>query len=112
MWYKNIAGGFFGLVTKHVCGRRKDRITTPQEHASIAASRGKNGGHICQLSACKTTSGVGKTGNYVSERCLTSNPTVMVERRYTGRKRLRNATKEIMNSTYTETGSRSTAETA
>jgi len=37
MWYKNIAGGFSGLVTKHACDRRTDRITTP-----IAASRGNN----------------------------------------------------------------------
>jgi len=29
MWYKNIAGRFFGLVTKHVCDGRTDRITTP-----------------------------------------------------------------------------------
>jgi len=33
MWYKNIAGRFFGLVTKHACDRRTDgqtanRITT------------------------------------------------------------------------------------
>jgi len=24
MWYKNIAGMFFGLVTKHTCDRRTD----------------------------------------------------------------------------------------
>ena len=38
MWYKNIAGRFFGLVTKHVCDGQtdgqtdgqKDRITTPK----------------------------------------------------------------------------------
>jgi len=42
MWYKNIAGRFFGLVTKHACvrrtgrqtdrqtDRRTDRITTPK----------------------------------------------------------------------------------
>ena len=35
MWYKNIAGRFFGLVTKHACDRRQtgggtDRITTPK----------------------------------------------------------------------------------
>ena len=34
MWYKNIAGRFFGLVTKHACDRQtdrqKDRITTPK----------------------------------------------------------------------------------
>jgi len=25
MWYKSIAGRFFGLVTKHACDRRTDR---------------------------------------------------------------------------------------
>ena len=34
MWYKNIAGRFFGLVTKNVCDRQTDRqtdrITTPK----------------------------------------------------------------------------------
>ena len=34
MWYKNIAGRFFGLVTKHACDRqadrRTDRNTTPK----------------------------------------------------------------------------------
>ena len=35
MRYKNIAGRFFGLVTKHACnrrtdGRQADRITTPK----------------------------------------------------------------------------------
>jgi len=38
MWYKNIAGRFFGLVTKDACDRRTDietdgqtdRITTPK----------------------------------------------------------------------------------
>jgi len=24
MWYKNITGRFFGLVTKHACDRRTD----------------------------------------------------------------------------------------
>jgi len=28
VWYKNIAGRFFALVTKHACDRRTDRITT------------------------------------------------------------------------------------
>ena len=44
MWYKNIAGRFFGLVTKHTCDRRTDgrtdrqtdRITTPKTALSIA----------------------------------------------------------------------------
>ena len=38
MWYKNIAGRFFGLLTKHACDRQTDggtdrqtdRITTPK----------------------------------------------------------------------------------
>jgi len=29
-WYKNIAGRFFVLVTKHACDRQTDRITTPK----------------------------------------------------------------------------------
>jgi len=56
VWYKNIAGRFFGLVTKHACDRQTDRQTDrrkdgrthghnydSQDRASIAASRGKNG---------------------------------------------------------------------
>ena len=27
MWHKNVASRFFGLVTKHACGRRTDRRT-------------------------------------------------------------------------------------
>jgi len=47
MWYKNIAGSFFGLVIKHACDRRTDGRTDgqnydTQDRASIAASRGKN----------------------------------------------------------------------
>ena len=47
MWHKNIAGRFFGLVTKHACDRRTDRRTDghnyySQDRASIVASRGKN----------------------------------------------------------------------
>ena len=43
---KNIAGRFFGLVSKHTCDRRADRRTDgqnydSQDRASIAASRGK-----------------------------------------------------------------------
>jgi len=31
MWYKNIAGRFFGLVTKHVCDRRTEfRLPRPR----------------------------------------------------------------------------------
>jgi len=40
--YKNIAGRFFGLVTKHACDRRTDRQNYgSQDCAGIAASRGK-----------------------------------------------------------------------
>jgi len=51
MWYKNIAGRFFGLVTQHACDRRTDGQTDretlgqnydSQDRASIAASRGNN----------------------------------------------------------------------
>jgi len=47
MWYKNIAGRFFGLVTKHACDRQTDGQTDrqnydSQDRASISASRGKN----------------------------------------------------------------------
>jgi len=51
MWYKNIAGRLFGLVTKHACDRRTDGQTDrrtdrqnydSEDRASIAASRGKN----------------------------------------------------------------------
>jgi len=47
MWYKNIAGKFFGLVTKHACDRRTDRRTDGQNYdshhpASIAALCGNN----------------------------------------------------------------------
>jgi len=44
MWYKNIAGRFFGLVTRHACDRRTDGRTElydSQDRASIATSRGK-----------------------------------------------------------------------
>jgi len=40
---KNIAGRFFGFVTKHACNRRTDgQNYDSQDRASIAASRGKN----------------------------------------------------------------------
>ena len=43
MWYKNISGRFFGLVTKHACDRQMDgQNYDSQDRASIAASRGKN----------------------------------------------------------------------
>ena len=42
MWYKNIAGRFFELVTKHACDRRTDGRTELrlQDRGGIAASRG------------------------------------------------------------------------
>jgi len=43
MWYKNIAGRFFGLVTKHACDGQTDRQNYDSEdRTSIAASRAKN----------------------------------------------------------------------
>jgi len=47
MWYKNIAGRFFELVTKHACDGQTDRRTDRQNYdskdrASTAASHGKN----------------------------------------------------------------------
>jgi len=46
IWYKNVAGRFFGLVTKHACDRQTDRrtdgqtdrITTPK--TALAQLRG------------------------------------------------------------------------
>jgi len=41
MWCKNVAGRFFGLVTKHACDRRTDGQNYDyQDRASIAASHG------------------------------------------------------------------------
>jgi len=43
MSYKNIAGRFFELVTKHACDRQTDRENyDSQDRTNIAASRGKN----------------------------------------------------------------------
>jgi len=45
MWYKNIDGRFFELVTKHACDGRTDGQTDnydSQDRTSIAALRGKN----------------------------------------------------------------------
>ena len=37
MWYKNVAGRFFGLVTKHACDRRTDgQNYDTQDRVSIA----------------------------------------------------------------------------
>jgi len=40
MWYKNTAGRFFGLVTKHACadGQTDGQNYDSQDRASIAAS--------------------------------------------------------------------------
>ena len=43
MWYKNIAGRFFGLVTKHACDGLTDGPNyDSQDRVSIAALCGKN----------------------------------------------------------------------
>ena len=58
MWYKNIAGRFFGLVTKHACHRWTDRQNyDSQDRASIAASRSKNKSYrsIQMNKKCKAT---------------------------------------------------------
>ena len=48
MWYKNIAGRFFGLVTKHSCDRQTDGHNyDSQDRASIAVSRGKKTKMTC-----------------------------------------------------------------
>ena len=37
MWCKNIAGRFFGLVTKHVCDRWTElRLPRPRQHSCVA----------------------------------------------------------------------------
>jgi len=42
MWYKNITGSFFALVTKRACDKQTDGQNYDcQDRASIAASRGK-----------------------------------------------------------------------
>jgi len=51
MWYKNIAGRFFGLVTKHACDRRTDgQNYDSQDRANIAASPGKNCDTLVEMS--------------------------------------------------------------
>jgi len=42
MWYENIAGRFFGLVTKHACDRRTDRQNYDSQDSASIASGGKN----------------------------------------------------------------------
>jgi len=56
MWYKNIAGRFFGLATKNACDRWTDRQNyDSQDRASIAASRGKNANDNLMCSKILTT---------------------------------------------------------
>ena len=43
MWYTNIAGRFFELVTKHACGRQTDGQNYDSQDRASTASRGKNG---------------------------------------------------------------------
>jgi len=50
MWYKNIAGRFFGLVTKHACDRRTDRQNYDSQDRASIASRGNN--HAKQKYKC------------------------------------------------------------
>jgi len=39
MWYKNITGKFFGLVTKHVCDRETDRRQTDGRTDKITTAK-------------------------------------------------------------------------
>jgi len=61
MWYKNVAGRFFGLTKKHACDRRTDRQNyDSQERASMGASRGKilvgyKSGMSTVRESCKST---------------------------------------------------------
>jgi len=42
MWYKNITGRFFGLVTKHACSRRTDgQNYDSQDRANSCVARQK-----------------------------------------------------------------------
>jgi len=55
MWYKNIAGRFFGLVTKHACDGRTDRRTDGRTELRLPrprmrCSRGNNVG-LCVIFA-------------------------------------------------------------
>ena len=63
MWYKNVAGRFFGLVTKHACDRRTDRQNyDSQDRAGIAASRGKKVLSVLSSSHVACCVKPGKTG--------------------------------------------------
>jgi len=56
MWYRNVAGKLFGLVTKHACDRQTDgQNYDSQDRASIAASHGNKMGHKMQNMATKQT---------------------------------------------------------
>jgi len=60
MWYKNIAGRFFGLVTKHTRDRWTDRQTErqnydSQDRASIAMSHGNKIFRWHMISFCQPT---------------------------------------------------------
>jgi len=50
MWYINIAGRFFGLVTNHACDRRTDRQNYDSQDRASIASTGKN--HAKQKYKC------------------------------------------------------------
>ena len=59
MWYKNIVGRLFGLVTKHACDRRTDgQNYDSQDRASIAASRGNNNNYSGTVSVHFTRASV------------------------------------------------------
>ena len=59
MQYKNIAGRFFGLVTKHACEGQTDRQNyDSQDRAGIAASRGKKEMLVKSLLKCCLSKGV------------------------------------------------------
>jgi len=60
MWYKNIAGRFFGVVTKHAGDGRTDgqmdgQNYESQDRASLAVSCGKNGDLQVTLKNCGTS---------------------------------------------------------
>jgi len=52
MWYKNIAGRFFVLVTKHACERRTDGQNYDSQDRASMASRGENSFAIFQYLNC------------------------------------------------------------
>jgi len=58
MWYKNIVGRFFGLVTKHARDRQTGRQNYhSQSHANIDASHSNNN-HSGTVSVCFTRESV------------------------------------------------------